>query len=571
MLAVHLKLRAPLTALALLMPAIAPAPLRAGGGPQNVAVVVNPNDPDSMAIANAYVELRVIPSSNVFYVPWSATTPRTSAAAFGDRLLKPLFDQIRKRNLDEQINCIAYSTGFPFIIDCTELFSGRQFPPQARPITSLTSATFFNHCLLDGRPDLFGLDSNPYFSPTNEGRTRSTAFPAPGTSSPASAANPGSPAPFILATALGVTHGRGNTAAEIIACLKRAQQADGTKPAGTIYYLQNGDVRSQVRQATYPAAVQELAAVGVKAEVVRGALPAGKHDVAGFTTGAARLNLRNAKITLLPGALVDNLTSSGAQFTLPLTPASQTPISEFIRLGAAGASGTVVEPFAIAAKFPSAALHVHYARGSSLAESYYQAVAAPGNLLVVGDPLCQPWAVKPLVSVAEVTEGAVLKDVFKATPAAAFPDGRKVDHFEFFVDGSLRQSVPPGGSFTSNTASWADGWHELRVAAFDDTPIAVQGHWIANVQIRNGEQEIQLRSTSQRVPLGGMVLLELQTPAHSDATVLHNQQRLGLIKGGAGQVSVPAAKLGKGRIEIYAQQQGDGRLLRSKPISVEVY
>ena len=43
--------------------------VHAGGGPQNVAVIVNPANPDSLQVANAYIELRQIPKSNVFYIP----------------------------------------------------------------------------------------------------------------------------------------------------------------------------------------------------------------------------------------------------------------------------------------------------------------------------------------------------------------------------------------------------------------------------------------------------------------------------------------------------------------------
>ena len=37
-------------------------------------------------------------------------------------------------------------------------------------------------------------------------------------------------------------------------------------------------------------------------------------------------------------------------------------------------------------------IQVHYARGCSLAEAFYQSVYAPYQLMIVGDPLCRPWA-----------------------------------------------------------------------------------------------------------------------------------------------------------------------------------
>ena len=68
------------------------------------------------------------------------------------------------------------------------------------------------------------------------------------------------------------------------------------------------------------------------------------------------------------------------------------PLTDLIRHGAAGASGTVAEPYAIAAKFPSPFIHVHYVRGASMVEAFYQSVSGPYQLLIVGDPLCRPWS-----------------------------------------------------------------------------------------------------------------------------------------------------------------------------------
>ena len=62
--------------------------------------------------------------------------------------------------------------------------------------------------------------------------------------------------------------------------------------------------------------------------------------------------------------------------------AGQTPLSEFLRFGAAGASGTVTEPYSPSpTKFPSPMIQVHYARGCTLAEAFYQSVSGPYQLL----------------------------------------------------------------------------------------------------------------------------------------------------------------------------------------------
>ena len=75
---------------------------------------------------------------------------------------------------------------------------------------------------------------------------------------------------YLLSMMLGVTAGRGNTRAEVLSYLKRSAAADGTHPRGTIYFVQNGDIRSKVRQAGFPDAVRKLKALGVAAEILEG-------------------------------------------------------------------------------------------------------------------------------------------------------------------------------------------------------------------------------------------------------------------------------------------------------------
>ena len=42
----------------------------AGGGPENVLLLVNSNSSGSKTIANHYIQLRNIPASNVVYIDW---------------------------------------------------------------------------------------------------------------------------------------------------------------------------------------------------------------------------------------------------------------------------------------------------------------------------------------------------------------------------------------------------------------------------------------------------------------------------------------------------------------------
>jgi hypothetical protein len=543
----------------------------AGGGPQNVALVVNPDDVQSLGIANYYVELRRIPASNVIYIPWRLDIAAATGVQFRDKLLKPLLAELEQRGIAEQIEVIAYSSGFPYMIDCAPLFRGQEFPRHARPATSLTSATFYFQSILNGDADMFSMRPHEYFAPTVGGKTTSRAFSSGAPGAPADGGTSGGLKDYYLSTALGVTHGHGNTPAEITAALRRSHEADATKPRGTIYYMQNKDVRSKVRQEGFAGAIQELAAIGVKGVVQEGIVPASRPDVMGLTTGFANVELAKSASKLLPGALVDNLTSAGAQMLIRQENNPQTRISEYIRLGAAGASGTVVEPLAIAEKFPTPALHVHYARGCSLAEAYYQSVASPFHLLIIGDPLCQPWATRPKVSLAGANDGGTLSGTAELKPTAAYPVGRAAGRFELFVDGVGLATAAAGESFTLDTSKLADGWHELRVAAIDNTPIAVQGEWIGTVQVKNGVERLELKHfEGLRTTINGRVILDLTSTVKADAQVMHNGRAVGTAAGGSGRVEIPARVLGKGRSVLYAEQRGTPPL-RSKPVTIAIY
>ena len=139
--------------------------------------------------------------------------------------------------------------------------------------------------------------------------------------------------------------------AEVIAYLKRSAAADGTHPKGTIYFVQNADVRSKVRDALFPVAVEELTKLGVAAKILEGTVPLNKDDVQGVEMGTATFDWKASGSTILPGAICDNFTSFGGAIN---DGRGQTPLCEFLRYGAAGASGTVTEPYAIADEVPLA-------------------------------------------------------------------------------------------------------------------------------------------------------------------------------------------------------------------------
>ena len=101
---------------ALSLPLLIVQPLPAGGGPENVVVVVNRDSWSSLTVANHYVQLRAIPRSHVIFLDKVPGEDRISVEAFRVQILRPILKAISLRGLDSQIDCIAYSSGFPTAI-----------------------------------------------------------------------------------------------------------------------------------------------------------------------------------------------------------------------------------------------------------------------------------------------------------------------------------------------------------------------------------------------------------------------------------------------------------------------
>jgi hypothetical protein len=582
-----------------------PAAVLAGGGPENVLLVVNRKSPTSLTIANHYIRLRHIPAGNVLTLPWDPAKDTTDIDTFRKQILSPVLTAIQKRRLRRQIDYVVYSSDFPWGIDLSSDINkflapggkadlsalGKppwQPPKGQKAMGSINGLTYLWQPVMGGNGAYLILTSNQYFrrASPQPANPASLGFRSIHRFGPDGELLDSGGRQYLLSMMLGVTAGRGNSLAEVLSYLDRSATADGTHPPGTIYYVENKDIRSRIRQSAYPAAVELLKRLGVAAEIIQGTVPVRKDDVQGAMMGVAHFSWKDSGSTILPGAICEHFTSFGGVMRAG---AAQTPLSELLRYGAAGASGTVVEPYSIPHKFPSAMIQVHYARGCTLAEAFYQSVFGPYQLLIVGDPLCRPWANIPQVIVEGAKSGATVTGKLTLKPSAQIPGGSKVDHFELFIDGWRRAICGPGEPLPFDTALLADGYHELRVVAVEAGPIESQGRWISSITTANhgrkitasvtaghpeppavssqqsgfrgqkpgrSGQESGVRSqhsafsTAKRVRPGEPLCVTADSPGSTSIAVLHNSRLLGKITGGHGQLEIDPVKLGFGPVEL---------------------
>ena len=549
----------------------------AGGGPENVFLIVNPSSSDSLAVANAFAALRGIPPINVFMLPWQGSRESISIATFRQELLQPILRAIDSRKLSPQIDCIAYSCEFPWRIDFAAELPPELVGKDKFPSGSITGMTMLHAAVQSGK-GYVDPASNCYWRPLGGDSmpAATNGFRSWYGWGPQGDLMESGGFRYLLSVMLGVTNGRGNTVPEIVRSLSVAAGADGTRPDGTVYFVTNSNVRTTTRSGVFPAAVKALKLLGVKSEIVSGTMPINKRDVAGLMSGTAEFDWPECGSTILPGAICENLTSYGGIFT---PSAGQTPLSEFMRAGAAGSSGTVIEPYAIQAKFPHAAIQVHYARGATLAEAFYQSVRSPYQLLVVGDPLCQPWAAIPVLEVVlardsrQIKPGETISGSVDLEPRARVPGGGTVDRFEFFVDGVRIGQCGLDGRFPLDTSQMADGHHELRVVAIESSPIETQGRWILPVSFANHSRALSLKVEPRRVKPSGTVRVSVDGPGLDGVTVFSMGRVLGRISGAQAAIEVPADVLGRGSVTIRATGRfGIGAInsVNASPVTIEV-
>jgi hypothetical protein len=557
----------------------------AGGGPENLLLVVNPKSRSSLCIANHYIQLRKIPAENVLYLPWDPGLGRTNVETFRKDILMPILRTINDRHLGDQIDMVIYSSDFPWAVELgsdankfLEKARARQtasapaessgdkkakpieWPVYLGPTGSINGLTYLWQPVLIGNEAYFGLQTNQYMRlPIPEQRdARSLGFRGNRQYNARGEVVEKGGRRYFLSTMLGVTSGRGNSLPEVLAYLRRSAASDGTHPKGTIYYVRNNDIRSTKREefCRFDVAVSDLKQLGVKAEVLQGTVPLNKSDVQGAVMGTASFDWKASGSTIRPGAICEHFTSFGGIMS---TGADQTPLSEFLRYGAAGASGTVAEPIALFQKFPSSLIQVHYARGCTLAEAFYQSVWCPYQLLIVGDPLCRPWADIPRVEVAGVKPNETLHGRLNLEPKVPSSSNAKADSFELFIDGVRVAKCDPDKTLSFDTTALADGYHDLRVVAVGRPPIESQGRKIIPIRTANHGRKIEASLVGLAPWHADRPLtIEVKSPGSIGVAAMHGTSVVGRLNGESGQIEIPANTLGAGPVRIRVIGLGSG-------------
>lgn len=447
----------------------------AGGTGERLLIVANPSSHDALAAANHYRVARGVPDSNVLFIDPAAMDFSTFAAVN----LPALFGTLQSRGIGDHIDMILVMPGSDFAVDAPGLVNDACPSPMTQfSVASCYTMAFIADEVLTGT--LQHSELNRY----SAGANNPVWFDSSATYLNGQVSNDPEARRYFLGVMLGYTGENGNTLDELLDMVDRSVAADGTRPSGTFYFMDNqADSARNVRAPSFGNTVTQLASAGAVGEILSGKLPSHRHDCLGIMSGFANSNLENADLTIIPGAFCDHLTSYAATFDT----SSQMKVASWIRTGASGSVGTIEEPCNILGKFPKANTHPTYFKGLSLGEAALRGLSlVPFQGLIYGDPLTRPWAYIPQVSVPDAPVGAVSGTITLTPSASTDGPGVAIDALELLVDGVVVDTIAAGGAFTLDTTTLDEGFHDLRVLAADDSGVRNVGQWIGALEVNNG-------------------------------------------------------------------------------------
>lgn len=305
-----------------------------------LGVIVNDDDPDSVAIAAYYREKRGIPAANLIHVRFAPGRAALTREEFLN--LKRQVD----RKTPKAVQAYALTWAKPWRVDCM----------------SITSAFAFGFDLAWCASGCKPTKPSPYFN-------SSVAKPY---------------ATYRIRPTMSLAAASVDEAKQLI---DRGVAADGSNPDGSAYLVSTSDRARNVRAAGYPALRAQMRSV-LPVEIVEADALEDKSDVLFYFTGLTHVRALERN-RFLPGAIADHLTSAGGE----LFGGSQMSSLAWLKAGATGSYGAVVEPCNFPSKFPVPGIVMaHYLQGETLIEAYWKSVQMPGQGIFIGEPLARPFA-----------------------------------------------------------------------------------------------------------------------------------------------------------------------------------
>ena len=324
--------------------------------PDELAIVVNDNDPISVKIGSYYAKKRSIPTKNIIHV----SIPNNSIAISPEQF-DPIIKKVKKTT-PKNIQAYALTWIKPFRVGKMSITSAFAFGGYDDAYANTSGGV----CSVTKGSIYFGSNS---ITPFDDFNIRPT---------------------MILA---------GVNEENIKALIDKGVKSDYTYPSATGYFIKTTDTLRSVRSYDFfNIATKRGNSNSVDLDFIyidnaknqaTNTLK-NKNDVLFYFTGLS--NVANIDTnSYLPGSIADHLTSYGGNLTATKGKGQMSAL-RWLEAGATGSYGTVVEPCNYIAKFPMVSkLIPAYFSGSTLIEAYWKSLQWPGEGIFIGEPLAKPW------------------------------------------------------------------------------------------------------------------------------------------------------------------------------------
>ncbi len=356
---------------------------------------------------------------------------------------------------------------------------------------------------------------------------------------------------YLLSCMLGVVHPRGSSVDQAVQVLQRSAEADRTLPTATVGFSKTGDVRTKTRFPNFGDAMVWLAARGRKTDVFNSTLPAGTGDYVGLVLGTANMDLSSKPWRLVPGAIAESLTSTGGAFETN----SQTKLTELLHAGAAMSSGAVAEPYSLQFKFPLPIMHAYYAEGISAVEAFYLSVTSPYQLLIVGEPICQPFARPPaeMVRIGLADDSGNRVSIERESLGLGI-EGPPTREMQIYVEGKLIKASRPRKRIQMNLPDELSGSVNLRVVLVGHDPTEPRLGYSETLDLRGSDAipTVQLDDAESDEAAGeeGATRLRLECSGADRVELVLASESVGQVDGESGSLSVESRRWGDGPLRL---------------------
>ncbi|WP_044302744.1 hypothetical protein [Rhodopirellula sallentina] len=386
---------------------------------------------------------------------------------------------------------------------------------------------------------------------------------------------------YMLSCVLAVIHKNGSTLPQAIEVLERAAKADRSYPSATFGFSKTSDVRSTTRFGGTPDAIAWLLSRDQNVEIFSSSLPKDRRRYVGMMLGAATLPLSSRNWSFVRGALAENLTSLGGVFGSR----SQTKLTEILHAGAAISSGAVAEPYSLQPKFPTAMIYPFYYEGVSAIEAFYLTLQSPYQMLIVGDPVCQPFARAPndFVSikandVAETTANVEANAPDKGstnTPAVTVrwqtlpdtPMSTPTKEMEIYIEGKLANRSRPLADARLNLPENLRGAIDFRIVLIGNHPTEPKISFREEVVF--GDSDRLPRLERLRKDKHDELTLFVESPDAEKIDIVHLGRVVANVDSAAGRIELTPETVGRGTVRLRAIAHQNGQQIPGRTFEFE--